>query len=104
MSLVEKRGNYLTRKHGISCGYCHRSVSSQLRFKCAECADFDLCHDCFLSGVELHPHVNTHAYRVVDCLEAIHLFTRDWSAAEELLLLDAIDKFGPGNWKVSLVL
>jgi transcriptional adapter 2-alpha len=28
------------------------------------------------------------------------IFTYDWSAAEELLLLEGIDKHGVGNWKV----
>lgn len=40
--------------------------------KCAVCKDFDLCLICFSHGVEVFPHRNDHAYRVMvssrDCL------------------------------------
>jgi hypothetical protein len=50
------------------CNYCHRDISDNIRIKCAVCADFDLCVECFSVGVEINGHTNGHAYRVVDNL------------------------------------
>jgi hypothetical protein len=36
---------------------------------------------------------------VIDCLDR-SVFTKDWTALDELKLLDGIDKFGLGNWKL----
>jgi hypothetical protein len=60
---------------------------------------FTLCHNCFSSGVELHPHSRTHRYRVSECLQR-PLFSKDWTAHEDLTLLAGIDKCGLGNWKL----
>mmetsp|Transcript_18814 Transcript_18814/g.31343 ORF Transcript_18814/g.31343 Transcript_18814/m.31343 type:complete len:620 (-) Transcript_18814:1241-3100(-) len=84
----------------VHCKYCHIDISEKPRIRCAECVTpFDLCGDCFSSGVELFPHTNNHSYRVIDCLQK-PLFTKDWTALEDLKLLNGIDKFGLGNWKL----
>ena len=70
-----------------TCSYCHRDITLQCRIHCAVCPNFELCADCFATGVNLLPHENTHDYRVVDCLD-INLFTKDWTFSEELLLLE----------------
>ena len=62
-----------------------------MRIKCAECADFDLCLECFSVGVEAYPHRSNHAYRVIDNL-SFPLYQLDWgvrahSEAAELILL-----------------
>jgi transcriptional adapter 2-alpha len=80
------------------CSYCHIDITLQLRIKCAECENFHLCGDCFCAGVELHPHLNTHQYHVVDSLH-YPIFSKDWTIGEELLLLEGIEKHGLGNWK-----
>lgn len=48
-------------------------------------------------GVEITPHKNTHAYRVVDSL-SFPVYTMDWGADEETLLLEGLEHFGLGNW------
>ena len=68
-----------------------------IRIKCAVCKDFDLCIECFTVGVEIHPHRNDHAYQVMDDMH-FALFSPDWGADEELLLLEGIEMFGLGNW------
>lgn len=84
----------------VNCKYCHVDISEKLRIRCAECVTpFDLCGDCFSSGVELYPHTNNHAYHVIDCLHK-PIFTKDWTALEDLKLLNGIDTFGLGNWKL----
>jgi transcriptional adapter 2-alpha len=79
------------------CNYCKKDISSQVRIKCAECADFDLCVDCFFVGVETTGHKNYHSYRVMDDMSA-PIYTTKWGADEELLLLEGIEMFGLGNW------
>lgn len=58
----------------------------------------DLCVDCFSIGAEVHPHKNTHAYRVIDKTMSCPLFSPTWGADEELLLLEGIEMFGVCNW------
>lgn len=87
------------RKKQSFCYNCKREVTFQFRAKCTVCDDVELCCDCFSAGVKLYPHEPWHGYSVNDCLE-YPCFTKDWSFNEELLLLEAIEKCGLGNWKV----
>jgi hypothetical protein len=70
-----------------SCNGCHKDITTQFRACCAICDNYDMCSDCFAAGVQRFPHKNTHAYRVVDCLDT-PLFVKDWSINEELMLLE----------------
>lgn len=77
--------------------YCSKDISNMIRIKCAECNDFDLCVECYSVGVEIKSHKNDHDYYVKDPLN-FPIFTEEWSASEELLLLEGIELFGMGNW------
>eukprot|EP01119_Soliformovum_irregulare_P012673 TRINITY_DN3305_c1_g1_i2.p1 TRINITY_DN3305_c1_g1~~TRINITY_DN3305_c1_g1_i2.p1 ORF type:complete len:479 (-),score=126.33 TRINITY_DN3305_c1_g1_i2:96-1532(-) len=79
------------------CNYCRKDISDVIRIKCAQCADFDLCVECFSVGVELGAHKKDHDYHVMDILN-FPLFEEDWGADEELLLLEGIEMYGLGNW------
>ena len=79
------------------CQYCQKDISNVVRIKCAVCAEIDLCVECFSVGVEPYPHKACHAYHVIDNL-SFPLFTMDWGADEELLLLEAVEMYGVGNW------
>lgn len=79
------------------CNYCRKDISNVIRIKCAQCADFDLCVECFSVGVELGAHKNYHDYHVMDILN-FPLFEEEWGADEELLLLEGIEMYGMGNW------
>jgi transcriptional adapter 2-alpha len=79
------------------CNYCRKDISDVIRIKCAQCADFDLCVECFSVGVEIGSHKNNHDYHVMDTLN-FPLFEEDWGADEELLLLEGIEMYGFGNW------
>jgi transcriptional adapter 2-alpha len=68
-----------------------------VRIKCAVCTDFDLCVECFSVGVEIVPHKNSHEYQVMDNMH-FPLLHPDWGADEEILLLEAIEMYGLGNW------
>ncbi len=61
----------------------------------------DLCILCFASGSEsesLPNHRRNHAYCVEDNL-AFTLYDKNWSAEEELMMLDGIEMYGLGNWR-----
>lgn len=86
-----------------TCSYCKRDITQQFRSHCVNCSTeespYELCADCFSVGTNAAPHSNTHKYRIVDCID-IPIFKNDWTAAEELLLLEGIEKHGMGNWKI----
>ncbi|KAL7715020.1 Transcriptional adapter [Entamoeba marina] len=79
------------------CNNCKKDITKATRIKCETCPDFDLCLECFSSGVELQQHKNNHPYQIVRNMH-FPLLTLDWGAGEELLLLDAIEIYGLDNW------
>ncbi|MBA0660156.1 hypothetical protein Goklo_012205 [Gossypium klotzschianum] len=79
------------------CNYCNKDLSGMVRIKCAVCPDFDLCVECFSVGAEITPHKCNHPYRVMDNL-SFPLICPDWNADEEILLLEAVEMYGFGNW------
>ncbi|CAI5484223.1 unnamed protein product [Closterium sp. Yama58-4] len=85
------------RKGVFHCNYCHRDVTGEVRVKCAACVDFDLCAECFSVGAAVHPHSASHPYHVMDTM-SFPLVHEDWTADEEMLLLEALEMYGMGNW------
>ncbi|XP_024880199.1 transcriptional adapter 2B isoform X1 [Temnothorax curvispinosus] len=82
-----------------NCTYCQEDIAG-LRVKCIECSEFDLCLQCFSAGAEIGQHKNNHAYQFMDS-GTISIFNGrgNWTAREQLRLLDAIEQFGFGNWE-----
>lgn len=80
------------------CDVCGADITLTVRVQCAGgCSEFDLCGTCFCSGAEVGSHKAWHAYRVIE-RNAYPIFTDDWGADEELLLIDGCRIFGLGNW------
>ncbi len=79
------------------CDYCRDDITNTIYIKCEECKSFVICVDCFSHGFAVYPHLPTHAYRVIRFIPD-PLYDRDWSAGEELLLLEGIELYGLGNW------
>ena len=84
----------------ITCAACRRPIVSA-RIECAECASVSLCLDCFATGAEAPElgHNAGHSYRVHENLASFCLFDKDWTAEEELSMLQGIDMYGLGNWR-----
>ena len=81
------------------CSLCDRDIQKSIKVKCAECKNLILCFECIRSGVEgKDGHKSTHAYFVLDNLE-YPLIMEDWTAKDELQLIQGIMKCGLGNWK-----
>lgn len=73
------------------CNICDRDIGKSIKIKCLECAKapLHLCLECLRTGRTSHEfpdHKPNHSYYVYDNLN-FPLFTKDWSAKEELLLL-----------------
>lgn len=56
---------------------------------------------CFATGAEIGPHRSDHKYQLTDSAGTVQLSRAKgaWSGCEELRLLDAIEKYGFGNWE-----
>ncbi len=73
---------------------------SQVRIRCAHsvCSDYDLCVPCFAKGDSSKDHdPRTHRYSVIE-QHSIPIYTKDWGADEELLLLEGAEVYGLGSW------
>ena len=73
------------------CGICDRDISKSIKIKCLGCVNqpLNLCLECLRLGrtsSDVPEHLPNHSYFVYDNLN-FPLFTKDWTAKEELLLL-----------------
>ncbi|KAF7310540.1 Transcriptional adapter 2 [Mycena chlorophos] len=88
----------------FECDSCGCDLTHTIRIKCADPAcqssdgGVDICPPCFCAGKEFGNHLRGHAYRVIE-FNSYPIFTEDWGADEELLLLKGIQSQGLGNWK-----
>lgn len=80
------------------CNYCKRDLSSAIRARCAVCADYDLCLDCFSVGATLSPHKPDHDYRLIEVVST-PVYAEGWGADEEERLLEGLELYGVGNWE-----
>lgn len=82
------------------CDVCSIDITSTVRISCANsaCRDYDLCVPCFARGEHSKNHdPRTHEYHVVE-QNSIPIYTEDWGADEELLLLEGSERYGLGSW------
>lgn len=88
----------------IQCDCCQCDLTHSARIKCADpiCEPgdgVDICPACFCAGKEFAKHKAGHAYRVIE-LHSYPIFSADWGADEELLLIEGISQEGLGNWQM----
>lgn len=82
----------------IKCINCCCSLEVPF-IECSECANVTICCRCFANGVETILHKSYHKYRVMN--HDIVLFEKsNWTAAEELIMLDILFTYGYGNWEM----
>ncbi|KAI9273727.1 hypothetical protein BY458DRAFT_508039 [Sporodiniella umbellata] len=82
------------------CDACSHDVTNTVRVRCMNpvCPDVDLCVSCFCRGAEPVKHKTGHDYRIMKP-HSFPIFSNDWDADEELLLIEAAEKMGLGNWQ-----
>ncbi|MCJ8731154.1 hypothetical protein PDJAM_G00196280 [Pangasius djambal] len=82
------------------CVNCLADVTN-LRLRCTDCPDIELCPECFSAGAEIGNHRRWHGYQQVDG-GRFTLWGPEaeggWTSREEQSLLDAIEQYGFGNW------
>lgn len=79
-----------------ACCVC-KSTLSEPYIRCAECSEREICPVCFSNGAEIGEHKNNHNYIIIKN-EFPVIYGSDWSAREELELLDVLQECGFGNW------
>jgi hypothetical protein len=93
------------------CSLCERNITKSVKIVCAECNDVEkdyaaknelvMCLECLRVGkttADFPEHKADHAYYVYDSLQ-YPLFCNEWSAYEEIRLIQGIMKCGLGNWQ-----
>ncbi|KAG9050219.1 Transcriptional adapter ada2 [Tulasnella sp. UAMH 9824] len=85
----------------VECDSCGNNITHSVHIRCAaeECkiTNIDLCPRCFCKGKEVGKHKAWHPYRVIE-RHSYPIFTEDWGADEELLLIDGLLANGMGSW------
>lgn len=82
----------------LKCLHCSCSIDIPY-IECSECENVNICCRCFANGVEKYSHKSYHRYRVIT--NNIVLFEKsDWTAEEELIMLDILFTYGYGNWEL----
>ncbi|KAL8763020.1 MAG: hypothetical protein Q9184_001107 [Pyrenodesmia sp. 2 TL-2023] len=100
---VIKRKNIVKGNEGglkYICDVCSADITSTVRIRCAQaaCNDYDLCVPCFSKGETSRDHdPRTHHFSVIE-QHSIPIYTREWGADEELLLLEGLEVYGLGSW------
>ncbi|CAK68971.1 unnamed protein product (macronuclear) [Paramecium tetraurelia] len=83
----------------VHCDNCEKDITRQARILCIGCPNsIDVCMNCFLNLHEFAQHTIGHSYSIINKLN-FPIFVDDWTAEEELLLLEGLEKKGFGNWQ-----
>ncbi|KAI4176738.1 MAG: hypothetical protein LQ343_000831 [Gyalolechia ehrenbergii] len=100
---VIKRKNIIKGNEGglkYICDVCSADITSTVRIRCAHtvCSDYDQCVPCFSKGDTSRDHdPKTHPFSVIE-QHSIPIYSRDWGADEELLVLEGLEVYGLGSW------
>ncbi|KAI9828509.1 MAG: Transcriptional adapter ada2 [Phylliscum demangeonii] len=102
MGVIRKQSTAHGFEGGVKCvcDVCSVDITATVHIRCAHeaCHDYDLCVPCFSNGSSSHVHdPRTHPYHVIE-QHSVPIFTEDWGADEELLLLEGAELYGLGSW------
>ena len=71
-----------------NCEFCKKDITKTMKFICSECQNLVYCVECLVSGENnIAEKIHKHDYHIIDKL-AFPIFSEDWTANEELLLLN----------------
>lgn len=84
-------------KQKVYCYFCERETTKHAYILCRECQNLSICLVCFCSQIEKNGHKKTHCYSTIPNFE-FSLKNNSWTAIQELLFVEGIEKFGFGNW------
>ena len=95
-SFLQKYVQYDSLLSKYSCYLCEKDIGKKIHFLCASC-NIDICMDCLSSGKEKGRHFKYHPYLVFNKLN-FSLYCTNWTALEEITLIQGIEKLGMDNW------
>jgi len=78
-----------------TCTACNKPLTYLPTFLCNDCGNIPFCITCFLIGTEIHR--AEHSYYVLNKLK-FPLYSPNWTAKEEVQLINCIEMFGVDNW------
>jgi hypothetical protein len=86
----------------VKCTACGQDIGSVCYLRCSECTNVVLCLACYSVGsiafTHQHPqHKSNHPYRVCQKYN-FPVFRPDWTASDELMLINGLMHYGVGNW------
>ena len=97
MSSEKTRSSEGSKEMEHRCTTCMRPIVSEFYVQCCRCHGFVQCLECYAYGFEKGQHVRSHPFIFMESSTS-PVFASDWTAEEELLLLNAISLCGFGNW------
>ncbi|EDO00584.1 hypothetical protein SS1G_14454 [Sclerotinia sclerotiorum 1980 UF-70] len=102
MGIIRKKTAMRGGEGGVKyvCDVCSADITNTVRIRCAHsaCNEYDLCVQCFSDGKSSSQHQPaTHPFRVIE-QNSVPIYTKDWGADEELLLLEGCEIYGLGSW------
>ncbi|KAI9750646.1 MAG: Transcriptional adapter ada2 [Lichina confinis] len=102
MGVIRKKTASRGSEGGIKCicDVCSVDITSTVHIRCAHeaCHEYDLCVPCFSNAASSPIHdPATHPYQVIE-QNSVPIFTEDWGADEEMLLLEGAELYGLGSW------
>lgn len=89
--------NKKQKKDSITCSTCGKVLLNERYIRCMKCPNFFQCLNCLSVGLESDNHLQTHNFFVVEP-RPFPLYSEDWDAHDEILLLFGIKSLGIGNW------
>jgi hypothetical protein len=89
----------------LKCAVCQAELGSVCYISCAVCKDLQLCIGCYSSASRLKRpvrdchsgHKSSHPYKVCQKYN-FPIFRPDWTASDELMLINGLIFYGVGNW------
>jgi len=81
----------------IQCAFCDKEITRYTKIQDAENMRTIMCITCLIEGRKTDIHPVSDSYHVLNKLN-FPLYEDNWSAEEEILLLEGMEKYGFGNW------
>ena len=84
-------------KKKVYCLFCEREITKRTQVVCRECDHTVLCLVCFGKRIENSQHKSVHKYSINQKMN-LSLRDKNWTASQELILIEGLEKYGYGNW------